>query len=101
MAKWIDEFFLNFFNVYLWETEREPERGKGREGEREGDTESEAGSRLWAASTEPDEGLELTNREIMTWAEVGRSTDWATQELLHAFLYNKERGLADNDLIYH
>ena len=30
-------------------------------------------------STEPDVGLELTNREIMTWAEVGRSTNWAIQ----------------------
>ena len=47
--------------------------------EREGDTESEAGSRLWAINTEPDAGLELTDHEIMTWAEVGRSTDWATQ----------------------
>ena len=47
--------------------------------EREGDTECEAGSRLWAVSTEPDAGLELTNYEIMTWAEVGRLTDWATQ----------------------
>ena len=34
--------------------------------EREGDTESEAGSRLRAVSTEPDVGLELTNHEIMT-----------------------------------
>ena len=34
--------------------------------EREGDTESKAGSRLQAVSTEPDVGLELTNREIMT-----------------------------------
>ena len=41
--------------------------------EREGDTESEAGSRLRAVSTEPDAGLELTNagleltdHEIMT-----------------------------------
>ena len=34
--------------------------------EREGDTESEAGSRLWAVSTEPEEGLEPTDREIMT-----------------------------------
>ena len=34
--------------------------------EREGDTESEVGSRLWAVSTEPDAGLELTKREIMT-----------------------------------
>ena len=47
--------------------------------EREGDTESEAGSRLWAISPEPDAGLKLTDREIVTWAEVGRSTDWATQ----------------------
>ena len=47
--------------------------------EREGDTESETGSRLWAVSTEPDAGLELTDREIMTWAEVGCLTDWATQ----------------------
>ena len=53
--------------------------------EREGDTESEAGSRLWAVSIEPDPGLELTDllqltdREIMTWAEVRSLTDWATQ----------------------
>ena len=47
--------------------------GRGRE--REGDTESEAGSRLRAVSTEPDARLEPTNREIMTRAEVGRSTD--------------------------
>ena len=36
------------------------------EAEREGDTESEAGFRLRAVSTEPDAGLELTHREIMT-----------------------------------
>ena len=47
--------------------------------EREGDTESEAGSRLRAISPEPDAGLELTDHEIVTWAEVGRLTDWATQ----------------------
>ena len=34
--------------------------------EREGDTESEGGSRLRAVSTEPHAGLELMNREIMT-----------------------------------
>ena len=32
--------------------------------EREGDTESETGSRLRAISPEPDAGLELTDREI-------------------------------------
>ena len=34
--------------------------------EREGDTESETGPRLRAVSTEPDAGLELTDREIVT-----------------------------------
>ena len=34
--------------------------------ERGGDTESEAGSRLQAVSTEPDAALELTGGEIMT-----------------------------------
>ena len=34
--------------------------------EREGDIESEADSRLRAVSTEPDVGLELMDREIMT-----------------------------------
>ena len=34
--------------------------------ESEGDTESEAGSRLRAVSTEPDVGLESINHEIMT-----------------------------------
>ena len=34
--------------------------------EREGDTESEAGSRLRPVSTEPDAGLELTDRKTMT-----------------------------------
>ena len=43
--------------------------------EREGDTESEAGSRLQTVSTEPDVGLELMNHEIMTLAKVGRLTD--------------------------
>ena len=43
--------------------------------EREGDTESEAGSRLRAVSTEPDVGLKLTNCEVTTSAKVGRLTD--------------------------
>ena len=34
--------------------------------EREGDTDSEAGSRLRAVSTEPGAGLKFTDREIMT-----------------------------------
>ena len=66
-------FFLAF--IYFWDRDK----AWTGEGQREGDTESETGSRLWAVSPEPDAGLELTDREIMTWAEVGRLTDWATQ----------------------
>ena len=56
--------------MFIFERERErTERDKSasRGGtKREGDTESKAGSRLRAVSTEPDAGLELTNCEIMT-----------------------------------
>ena len=69
--------------IYFWERERQSMSGGGAE--RDGDTESKAGSRLWAVSTEPHAGLELTDHEIMTWAEVGCLTDWATQvPLLHS-----------------
>ena len=64
----------HFFNVLLFIFERETERKRDRErqstsvggAEREGDTKWEAGSGLRAVSTEPDMGLELANREIMT-----------------------------------
>ena len=50
--------------MFIFERERySTSRGRA---EREGDTESKAGSRLRAASTEPDAGLKLTDREIMT-----------------------------------
>ena len=65
--------------IYSWERDRERQSVSGGGSEREGDTESEVGSRLWAVSTEPDAGLKLTNCEIVTWAEVGRLTDWVTQ----------------------
>ena len=54
--------------LFLTEREAEHEQGKGREREREreGDAESETGSGLRAVSTEPDAGLEPTDREIMT-----------------------------------
>ena len=42
--------------------------------EREGDTGSEAGSRLQAVSTEPDAGLKLTNCESMTCTQIGHLT---------------------------
>ena len=61
--------------IYFWKGER------SRGAEREGDTEFEAGSKLWAVSTDPDTGVEPTNCEIMTWTKVRRRrlTDWATQ----------------------
>ena len=58
--------FPFFFNVYLFLRERQRDSPNRGGAEREGDTESEAGSRLQAVSTEPDAGLELTNWEIMT-----------------------------------
>ena len=63
--------------IHFWEREKQSMSRGGAQ--REGDTELEAGSRLWAVSPEPDVGLELTDREIVTWAEVGCSTDWAIQ----------------------
>ena len=71
--------YFYFFKFIYFEKETERDRAWTGEGQREADTESETGSRLWAVNTEPDAGLELTDREIMTWAEVGRLTDWATQ----------------------
>ena len=53
-----------FKSLFIFERETECEQGRNRE--REGDTESEAGSRLRAVSRELDARLELTNREIMT-----------------------------------
>ena len=66
---------LNFFFMFLFIFERERVSRGGTE--REGATESKAGSRLRAASTEPDAGLELKNCEIRTQAGVSRPTDGA------------------------
>ena len=62
----------------------ERERMSGRGAEREGDTESKAGSGLRAVSTEPNVGLELKSFEILTWAKTKSQmlnllTNWATQ----------------------
>ena len=73
-------FYLFIFLMFIYffrGRERAHEQWRGRE--REGDTESEAGSRLHAVTTQPNVGLEPTNCEIMTSAEVGRSTSRATQ----------------------
>ena len=65
--------------MFIFERERWSVSGGGAEREREGDTESEAGSGLPASSTEPDAGLEPMNYKIMTRAEVKHLTDRATQ----------------------
>ena len=59
---------LLFWVIYFSEreTDRQTDLKKGRAREREGDTESEAGSRLRAVSTEPDAGLKLMDRELVT-----------------------------------
>ena len=80
--------------IYFWERDtvwmREGQR------EREGDTESEAGSRLWAVSTEPDVGPEPVNFEIMSWAEAGRLTNGATQAPVYTFSFLKENVFFDS-----
>ena len=74
--------------IYFWDRERQSMNRGGSD--KEGDTESETGPRLWAVSTEPDAGLELMDREIMTWAKVGCLTDWATQApLFSSILYDQ------------
>ena len=63
------KLFFSFFNVYLFLRERDQEKDRhgvwGGEGQRERETESKAGSRLQAVSTEPDAKLEPTNQETM------------------------------------
>ena len=52
-----------FLKAYLFiGRERDHKPGRDRERGRE----SQAGSMLWSLCVEPDTGLELTNREIMT-----------------------------------
>ena len=59
-------YCFSIFNVYLFLIYRERQSASRGGAEREGDTESEAGSRLRAVNTEPDMGLEPINHEIMT-----------------------------------
>ena len=52
-------------HLFIFERQRKTEGEQGRRREK-GNTEFEAGSRLLAVNPEPDTGLELGNREIMT-----------------------------------
>ena len=75
----ISYYFFYFFNLvfiyFVWERESANREGE----EREGDTESETDSRLWAVSKALDAGLKPTNHEIVTSVEFGRLTYQATQ----------------------
>ena len=88
-------FFSRFFFLMFIFERKTAQTG---EGQREGETQNPKqapGSKL--SAQEPDAGLEPTNCEIMTWAEVGRSTDWATQappkffKNVYLFLRERER----------
>ena len=59
-------FFKILFCVYSFLRGREKQSVNRGGAETEGDTESEAGSRLRAVSTEPDAGLQLADPEIMS-----------------------------------
>ena len=89
-----DTFDLNTHflkNVYCWETEHE--QGRGRERERETQNPNQAPGcqhGAWYGDLE----LEPTNREIMTWAEVRRLTDWATHaSLKHSGFLEKQNDI--------
>ena len=69
------ELLKKNFNVYLFL--RQSTSGEGAEKERETQNPKQIpGSELSAQSPTQDSN---SNCEIMTWAEIGRSTDWATQ----------------------
>ena len=76
--------------MFIYERETGRQNVSGGGAERGGDTESPAGSRLWAVSPEPDTGLKLINLKIMTWAKVGHLTDWATQAPLCILSYQEQ-----------
>ena len=68
-----------FFFKFIFERERERVCARVGEGPRERGRER-IPSRLWAVSAEPDAGLKLTNREIMTRADI-------RSQILHQLSY--------------
>ena len=67
-------FFFKFIHF-----KREIEKAQVGEGQREGETESQAGF-VHAIRAEADVGLKLMNSEIMTWAEI---KSWTLNWLSH------------------
>ena len=78
----IKKIFFSMF-IYFWEKETQCEWERGRERGRH-----RIRSRLQGPTCQHRawHGLKLMGHEIMTWAEVRRWTDWATQALLDFFL---------------
>ena len=72
----VDYFFFLMF-IYFWE--------KAGEGQTEAENPKQSLSWPQTVSAEPDVGLQLTNPEIMTWAEVRHLTNWVTQVPLDYF----------------
>ena len=67
----LKKFFLMFISERQRQRQKQRQRQRDRTevgggAEREGDAESDAGSRLLAVSTDPDSGLKVTSCEIMT-----------------------------------
>ena len=60
-------FKKNFYYIYSFLRDKEKQSTSGGGADREGDTESEAGSRLWAVSTEPAVGLK--SQTSRSWPE--------------------------------
>ena len=91
-----DSFKKNFFLMFIYfsETKMEHEWGRGREREKH-----RMQSRLQALSCQhrADVGLELRSHEIMTWAEVGYLTNWATQAPLKTLFWGKGKEWDSND----
>ena len=56
---------IDLYSLFTFERERAHRWGRGGERKTQ-NTESEADSRLWAVSAEPNVGLKPTNCEIMT-----------------------------------
>ena len=59
-------FSQKFFLMFILDRHRKRQSMSRGRAEREGDTDSEAGSRLWPIGTERDAGLKPTNCKIMT-----------------------------------
>ena len=65
--------------IYFWERERERQSASKEGAEREREIQNPKQAPGSALSAEPNTELKPTSHEIMSWAEVGRLTDWATQ----------------------